>query len=410
MPVERKRQDMSPTTNETLPKELSDFSLVSGGPLYQLWRRARLTDDALQLTPRRIIVMVMLAWVPLLLLSVAEGHAWGDSVALTFLQDVEMHVRLLIALPLFIAAEYLVHQRLPPVVNLFLKRGLIPDAARAQFDAAIDAAMRLRNSITPELLLIAFVYGFGVLFVWRTQWALDVTSWYSVAAEGTLQQPSLAGWWAGCVSMPLAQFLILRWYFRLFIWWQFLWRVSRIELNLIPSHPDGAAGLGFLSKTSRAYSLVLMGQGAVLAGMMANRIFYAGANLLDFKVEIVGTVGLMMLAVLGPLLVFVPKLRMIRRVGKDEYGTLAQRYVREFDRKWLRGGAVADEPLVGSADIQSLADLRNSYAVVEDMKWAPFTLQNVLQLAVTTLLPVAPLLLTVFSMEQLLDRMLKVLF
>jgi hypothetical protein len=34
----------------------------------------------------------------------------------------------------------------------------------------------------------------------------------------------------------------------------------------------------------------------------------------------------------------------------------------------------------------------------------------VLQLAVITLLPVAPLLLTMFSVEQLLDRMLKVLF
>ena len=321
-----------------------------------------------------------------------------------------MHVRLLIALPLFIAAEIVVHQRLPPVVDLFLKRGLIPDAARPQFDAAIDAAVHLRNSMAAELLLIAFVYGFGVLFVWRTQWVLDVTSWYGVTVNGALTQPSLAGWWAGLVSMPLVQFLMLRWYFRLFIWGQFLWRVSHIELNLVPTHPDGAAGLGFLSKLGRAYSPVLMGQGAVLAGMMANRIFYAGASLLDFKLEIAGTVGLMMLAVLGPQLVFAPKLRAIRRKGKEQYGTLAQRYVREFDRKWLRGGAAPDEPLVGSPDIQSLADLRNSFAVVADMRWAPFTLQNVVQLAVITLLPVAPLLLTLFSVEQLLDRMLKVLF
>ena len=396
--------------NETLPKELSNFSVVSGGPLYQFWRRAHLSGDALQMTRRRIIVMALLAWLPLLLLSVAEGHAWGRGVALTFLQDVEMHVRLLIALPLFIAAEITGHRRLPPVVDLFLKRGLIPDEARPKFDAAIDAAMRLRNSVAAELLLIAFVYGFGVLFVWRTQWVLDVTSWYGVTENGTLVQPSLAGWWAGLVSMPLVQFLMLRWYFRLFIWGKFLWRVSRIELNLMPAHPDGAAGLGFLSKINRAYSPVLMAQGAILAGMIANRIFYAGANLLDFKLEIAGTVGLMMLAVLGPQLVFAPKLRAIRRAGKEEFGTLAQRYVREFDRKWFRGGAAADEPLIGSADIQSLADLRNSFAVVADMRWAPFTLQNVLQLAVITLLPVAPLLLTMFSVEQLLDRMLKVLF
>jgi hypothetical protein len=401
---------MPPSTKKNLPKKLSDFSLVSGGPLYQLWRRMHLSGDALQMTHRRIIAAVLLAWVPLLLLSIAEGHAWGGSVALTFLQDVEMHVRLLVALPLFIAAELTVHRRLPKVVGLFLERGMIPDAARSQFDAAVAAAMRLRNSISAELLLFVFVYGFGVLFVWRTQWVLDVTSWYGVMEGGGLRQPSLAGWWAGCVSMPLVQFLMLRWYFRLFIWGQFLWRVSRIELNLVPTHPDGAAGLGFLSKTIYAYSPVLLGQGTVLAGLMANRIFYAGASLLDFKVEIVGTVGLVMLLVLGPLLVFAPKLQTIWRAGKDEYGTLAQRYVREFDRKWLRGGTVANGKLMGSPDIQSLADLRISYAVVTDMKFAPFSLRNVLELAVITLLPVAPLLLTMFSMEQLLDRMLKMLF
>jgi hypothetical protein len=400
---------MPPSTKKNLPKKLSDFSLVSGGPLYQLWRRTHLSGDALQMTHRRIIAAVLLAWVPLLLLSIAEGHAWGGSVALTFLQDVEMHVRLLVALPLFIAAELTVHRRLPKVMVLFLERGMIPDAARSQFDAAVAAAMRLRNSISAELLLFVFVYGFGVLFVWRTQWVLDVTSWYGVMEGGGLRQPSLAGWWAGCVSMPLVQFLIMRWFLRLFIWGQFLWRVSRIELNLIPTHPDGAAGLHFVSGTGRAFSTVLMGQGAVLAGLIANRIFHAGASLQDFKLEIAGTVGLMMVAVLGAQFLFASKLRASRRAGMQDYGTLAQRYVREFDRKWIRGAAKG-EPLVGSADIQSLADMQNSFAVIAKMRWAPFTLRSMAELAFMTLLPVAPLLLTMFSVEELLVRMLQVVF
>ena len=93
----------------------SDFSLVVGGPLYQLWRGTRLTDDAMRLLHRRVLAMVLLAWVPLLLLSVAEGHAWGDRIRLPFLHDVELHVRLLIALPLLILAEIFVHQRMRPV-------------------------------------------------------------------------------------------------------------------------------------------------------------------------------------------------------------------------------------------------------------------------------------------------------
>jgi len=389
--------------------EPSDFSLVLGGPLYQLWRGTRLTDDTLHLMRRRVLAMVLLAWVPLLLLSIVEGHAWGAGVTLPFLRDVELHVRLLLALPLLVMAELTVHQRMRPVVGQFVDRGLIPDAARPQFEAAIASAIRLRNSVAAEVLLIALVYIAGVGFIWRTQVALDVTSWYGGPANGRLQ-PSLAGWWLGVVSLPLFQFLLLRWYFRLFIWARFLWQVSSIDLRLVPTHPDRAGGLSFLGAVAYAFSPVLLAQGAVLAGMMASKIFYAGATLPEFKVELIGLVALMVFAILGPMLVFGPQLEAAKRAGLREYGTLAQRYVREFDGKWLRGGAPSDEPLIGSADIQSLADLGNSYEVVKGMRFVPFTGQTVLQLAVTTLVPVVPLMLTMISLEQLLERLLKVVF
>jgi hypothetical protein len=392
-----------------LLKDPADFSLILGGPVYQLLRRTHLSGDALQLLHRRILVMALLAWVPLLLLSVAEGHAWGDSVKLPFLYDVSLHVRLLIALPLLIVAELVVHRRMRLVVRQFMERGLITDATRAKFDAAIASAMRLRNSITAEVLLIAFVYVVGVGFLWRTQVALDVTSWYGVSTDGRLQ-PSLAGWWLGCVSLPLFQFLLLRWYFRLFIWARFLWQVSRIELRLMPMHPDRCGGLGFLALVSHAFLPLLLAQGALLAGLMAERIFFAGAKLLDFRLELIGMVAVMVFVILGPLLVFGPKLAAAKRMGLREYGTLAERYTREFDDKWLRGGAPADEPLIGSADIQSLADLCNSFEVVKGMRMVPFNLQTVVQLAVATLLPVAPLLLTIFSLEDLLLSLLKIVF
>jgi len=396
----------NPTLVQPLFKEPADFSLILGGPLYQLWRRTHLAGDALQLLRRRIIVLTLLAWVPLLLLSVAEGHAWGGSVKLPFFQDVEVHVRLLLALPLLILGELVVHQRMRMVVRRFLERGLIPDAGRAQFDAAIASAMRLRNSITAEVLLIAFVYVVGVGFTWRTQVALNMPTWYGVPVEGRLH-PSLAGWWLGLVSLPLFQFLLIRWYFRLFIWARFLWQVSRIELKIVPTHPDRCGGMGFLALVSYAFSPLLLAQGAMLAGVMANWIFYAGAKLPEFKLELVGLVAVMVFAVLGPLLVFSPKLVVAKRDGLREYGTLAQRYVREFDHKWLRGGAPTDEPLLGSADIQSLADMGGSFEVVQGMRAVPFGFRTVLELAVVTLLPVAPLLLTMFSLEELLQRVLK---
>jgi hypothetical protein len=398
-----------PDCNGAIEKEPTDFSLVLGGPLYQLLRRAHLSDDALFFLRRRIVAAVLLAWLPLFILSVAEGHAWSGSIKLPFIHDVEMHVRLLIAMPLLILAELVVHQRMRPVVGQFLARGLIPDTARAQFDAAIAATMRLRNSVTVELLLIALVYGVGVLFVWRNQVMLDTQSWYGVMVDGRLQ-PSLAGWWAGCVSMPLFQFLLLRWYFRLFLWARFLWLVARIELNIMPTHPDRCGGLGFLATVIYAFAPVLFAQGAVMAGMIADRIFYAGATLPEFRVELIGLVAFMVFAILGPMLVFAPKLEAAKRTGLREYGILAQRYVRDFDHKWLRGGAPADEQLIGSADVQSLADMGGSFEVVKEMKLAPFTLRTVLQLGIVTLLPVAPLLLTMISLEELLTKLLAAVF
>jgi hypothetical protein len=386
-----------------------DFSLVLGGPLFQLWVAMRLSGGHLELMRRRIIVMVHAAWLPLLLLSAIEGHAWGASVKLPFLFDVEQNLRLLVALPLLIVAELTVHTRMRQGVAQFLVLGLIPDEARLQFDSAVASAMRLRNSPVAELLLIALVYGVGVPYSWRNHLALDVVSWYGVTDAGKLH-PSLAGWWLDCISVPLLQFLFLRWYFRLFIWTRFLWRLSKIELRLLPTHPDRCGGLSFLMFVRFALAPLLLAQGVDLAGVIANRILYAGGILSDFLDLIAAMTAVALLIVIGPLLVFTRKLEAVARAGVREYGALAQRYVREFDQKWLRGGACTDEPLLGSEDIESLADMGNSFQVVQQMRWVLFTFRDVLQVAVISLLPILPLALTMFSLHDLMAHLLRLIF
>jgi hypothetical protein len=393
----------------TRPLDSDDFSVVLGGPLYQLFRRTHLSGDALDLVRRRIIIIPLFAWLPLLILSVLGGHAWGDAVRVSFLKDIEVHVRFLVALPLLIVAELVVHQRMRPVVRQFLERGLIAETSRARFDATLTSALRLRNSVAIEVLLIAFVYLVGILYVWPSMVALHVPTWYALPVDGG-RRLFPAGRWFLYVSLPLFQFLLFRWYFRLFIWTRFLWQVSRCELSLVPTHPDRAGGLGFLSATVIAFAPLLAAHGAALAGLMANQIFYDSAKLVDFKVEVAVVVVFLLFVVLGPLLLFVPHLSAARRVGLREYGTLAQRYVREFDSKWLRGGVPAGEPLLGSADIQSLADLGNSFEIIRGMSLVPFTRNTIVQLGVITLLPVAPLLLTVIPLEELLKQLLRVVF
>jgi hypothetical protein len=99
-----------------------------------------------------------------------------------------------------------------------------------------------------------------------------------------------------------------------------------------------------------------------------------------------------------------------KRTGLREYGILASRYVSEFDLKWVRGGATDDEPLVGSGDIQSLADLGNSFQVIRDINPFPFGKDTVIQLAFFTVLPGLPLVLTMIPLEELIMKLLGAVF
>jgi len=387
----------------------TDFSLVLGGPLFQLLRRAHLAGGALDLLQRRIVVISLLAWLPLLVLSVLEGQALAGKVPVPFLLDLENHAKFLVIVPLLIVSELVVHQRMRFVVKQFLERNLIPERALPRFDAAIASAFRLRDSVLAEVLLIAFVYVVGVLIVWRHYTALTTATWYAVPTGEGLKL-SLSGMWYGYVSLPLFQFLLMRWYFRIFIWTRFLWQVTRLDLSLVPTHPDRVGGLGFLSNTVYAFTPLALAHGGLLAGAIANRIFFLGAGLPQFKIEIAVAVVFLLCLVFGPFLLFAPQLAEAKRTGNREYGTLAERYVREFDAKWLRGGAPADEPLVGSGDIQSLADLSNSFEVVRTMRIVPVTKEAILRLVGATLAPVMPLALTMMPLEDLLKRLIGIVF
>ena len=390
------------------PRGPTDFSFILGGPLYQLFRSAHLSGDTLELLWRRIVIITLFAWLPLLVLSAYNGQLLVGTSAMPFLLDAEVNIRFLVAMPLLIGAELVVHRRMRLVGSQFLGRNLIPAAAKPRFEAAVASLFQLRNSIIAELLLIAFVYGVGVLVIWRLYTFINTDSWYTVPAV-TGRRLSLAGMWYGYVSVPLFQFLLLRWYFRLFIWGRFLWQVSRIELSLVPTHPDRLGGLGFLALTAYAFLPLAAAHGVALAGMIANRIIHLGISLVAFKAEVAVVVVFVQCLVFVPLLLFAPQLARTKRNGRIEYGTLAERYVREFDTKWLRDGAPAGEPLLGSADIQSLADLNNSFEVVGGMRIMPVTKEAILVLAAATLLPVMPLLLTMMPLEEMLKKLFHIL-
>jgi len=385
-----------------------NFSIVLGGPLYQLLRRAHMSGDALELARRRIVAVVLIGWVPLLVLALAQGDAWGGGIAVPFIKDVEAHVRFLVAVPLLVAAELLVHMRLRPIAGEFLARGLVPEDSLARFRECLQSAFRLRNSIVAEIAMLALVYGIGVTFVWRNYVGLDVGTWY---AAKTAEGPKLtaAGYWYAWVSVPLFQFLLLRWYFRIVIWMRFLWQVSRIRLNLSAMHADQTAGLGFLAGTVFAFTPLLMAHGALLAGVVANRIFFMGATLMDSRIEIAIVVAYLLALVFLPLTVFAYQINEAKRRASRIYGRMSQRYVRDFEGKWLPGDSPAGESPLGANDIQSLADMNNALATVRATRAVPVTRDAIVKLATAVLLPLAPLLLTVIPAEELAKRLIKIL-
>lgn len=391
----------------TVPLAKQDFSLVLGGPLYQLFRRAHLSGPALEQLWRRLWVITLIAWLPLLVLSVVDGRALGPPSALPFLRDIEAQVRFLVALPILIAAELIVHQRGRGVILAFVDRGLVRPADIPRFNGLIDSAMRLRNSVAIELGLLVLTVVMGH-WLWRSTIAFGSSSWYAVHDGGRMAL-TLAGTWFAAVSLPLTQFILLRWYFRLLLWFRFLWQVSRMDLHLVPTHPDRAGGLSFLGRGTYAFGPLLFAQGALLAGVIATRVLYGGRTLMDFKLDAIGLIGFFVLFLLGPLLVFTPALSRAKRTGLARYGKLASVYVTAFENKWIRG-ETNDAELLGTGDIQSLSDLGQSYSVIREMNIVPFGLQDITRLALATALPLLPLTLTVFSLEELVMRLLKIVF
>jgi hypothetical protein len=319
-----------------------------------------------------------------------------------------MAMRLLVALPLMFAAEWLVHRRFPQSIGRFHERGLIPPHQRQAFEDVLARARQAVVSPRLELLLLLLVYGVGFFGVFRNVSDLGVDTWYVSVVDG-VRSPRPAGWWLALVSLPLFQFVLLRWYLRMLVWWWFMWRLSRLELDLQPLHADKAGGLGFLAQLSLAFAPLLMAQGTMCAAWIANRIFVRGAHLPEYRLDLLAAAIVTVVMVLGPLLFFAPQLSEAKRKGVARYGLLSSRYAQDFESRWLKPPPPADDTPLGSGDIQSLADLGNAYATLKQMRILPFGTDTAMKLGVAMAAPVAPLLLTMVSVDELVRRVIQFL-
>jgi len=371
----------------------SEFSLCTGGPVYYAGCRLGIAAGSRNLWQFGVAIAVI-TWLPLVILDAIT--AGQQPVTISFLHSLGTHVRLLFAIPMLFTAEALFDTRVPNVLRRILEIRMVLPEDMPRLMEAFRGAVRRRDSWLMETALIALT---GML-IWaglRTDVSVDVTTWRTTA-NGALTP---AGWWYTLVSIPMFQFLAWRWCWRLLIWGELLWKFSRLNLQLVPTHPDGAGGLAVLGVIHVDLAPLTLAGSAVLSSNYAEQILYANVPLQTFAVSLTAAVIGSALFLLGPLAFFSPRLIDTKQRGLLEYGTLASHYTRAFAKKWL-GSEQPEEPMLGTADIQSLADLGNSFAFIRNMSVLPIGKQQIMFIFVAGALPFLPLILTVFPLEQLI--------
>ena len=387
--------------------ELDSFSLVKGGPLYQSMVRMRLVigDSYIPMA----IVFVVLSWLPLLILSVWQGSATGTDVQIPFLRDYAVHARFLISLPILILAEGLLDSKLRKTIREFTTLNLITPEDTPRFNSAIRDVHVWRDSALAEALI-------AIVVVIQSYFVLSKHGWFSATMSSWHTIPSLvggtlttAGWWLEA-SLSIQIFLQARWLWRLLIWTKFLARINRLNLQLIPTHPDRAGGLAFLGGGQTQFGLIVLAVSAAVAGVGANLLVFEGETLSAFERNVAFYILLVMAIFISPMFVFMRTLYRVKKKGQQEYSALAMDYVRAFDSKWLRDRVSPTEGLLGSPDIQSLADMVNSFSAIRQMMIVPLGRKNLLTFLVAAAIPFLPLLLLVLPAEDLIKGVWKMLF
>ena len=386
-------------------KEFPEFSLMEGGPGDALMKRLRLIRPELgAASGRTAIVLAILTWLPLLVLSLIEGLALSGA-RIPFVYDSAAHVRFLVAVPILVLAEIPIGRRLRAVAKHFLNAGLVPAGEQKAFASSVVDTVRFHDSRLAEMTLLGLAYVSTYVALSKTSLQSGSTWFVPFPNAGF----SLAGDYYAFLALPIFQFLMYRWAYRMVLWTRFLWQVSNLDLLLTPTHPDAAGGLGFLGKGSIPFGIIVFPLSSVISASIASRIIFGGATLEQFEFIYAALIVLVLIVFAGPLMVFAPKLFRLKQDGLLRYGTLASQYTQAFDSKWVGAINTPEEPLLGTSDIQSLADLGNSYELVRKMRIVPIEFSDFIGIALPAIIPALPLAATVMPVGEILKGIFRLL-
>lgn len=386
--------------------EQNEFTLFQGGLLNHLIRRAGWGRGRFPSLADRLVLFIGVTFLPLLALSLVERTAFGAGVAVPLLHHIGVLVRFLFCVPLLFLAELLIERCALDIVRYFRTSGLVRGEDLPAFEAVVRRTSLLGAMFIPELVIVAVaLLGVGLAGEIDLNVFGHASNWYRNAEGGTM----MAGHWFSLVSMPVYRFLLLRWLWRYGLWAWFLFGVSRLRLTLTASHPDLAGGLRVVARGQSGFALLAFTISSQLSSHVAGMIMFHGDSLASYYYIIAGYVVLMTLLFLAPLCLFTPGLVASKWGGGLTYGALGERYTELFERQWISPGKKQDETLLGSSDIQSLADLANSFAIVRNMRVVPLDKLDFLFMALAALAPFVPLLLLEYRLEQLIREIGKLI-
>jgi hypothetical protein len=371
----------------------NEFSLL-GGPLHRLGSQLGLVRGG----TNTVALGLVLGWVPWLVF-LALAALEGDIQKFFSPTMVGGHVRLLAVIPLLFLCETTLDSRVRQFIKMIVRSGVAPVNVRPTLESEVRRATRWKDSWFPDIIALSAT---ALLSVAAAQLHLSGTT-ASLEARALGDLP-LAGLWYWIVCLPLCRFLLFRWLWRIALWWRFLWRLARLELHLVPTHPDGAAGLGYLEVVQTHFAPLVLAISILVAAGFTEEIASGKAVFEVIYPALAVTLVLDIVLFLGPPCVFAVKLRTCQEKGLSEYMELAADYVNDFERKWL-GAASRREPFLGTPDLQSLADLSNSMGIVRNMRLAPISTRLFVTILAAALLPMIPLFLFKYPIAELVQKL-----
>jgi len=387
-------------------KDLS-FSLVRGDPWFRLQRAIGLIPSTGLGIVRRCVVLALITWLPIAIWAVLWRRAVPGEVAEPLLQHFGVHVRCLLAIPLLVGAE-LVGDLLPQrLVPFFVTSGLVPEESRSQFVQILRAAERLRDA-WPAWASMLGITLLVVVLGYHDSAHLHELVWASTDSAG---RPSLGfgGLWFLFVFRPVFVFLLLVWVWRLVVCGVLLWQISRLDLQLVPTHPDRVGGLGFLEDIPLIFSPVVFAMSAVIASRWAHEVLYHGVDVNSFKSPLAVFVVTMLVLYLAPLASFTGRLRRLKQRSLLDYGALVGEHGRLVRRRWIAGEEITEVPLLQAVELGPVIDTVSMYEVVAGVRTTPIGKRSLLAIGLPALLPMIPLWAIQIPIKEMLLTLLKAL-